>query len=104
MASKTMVNCSSYFFPQRSYHNAAIAFEIARTCLHGAIIIRNDGEKPLNNWIDISRHQHKDLMIAFCDVKKLDEASTRLIAIIYETLAYEFNAGVRYPPGEPLHD
>jgi hypothetical protein len=43
-------------------------------------------------------------MIAFCDVKKLDDAYARLIAIIYETLAYEFNDGVRYPTDEPLHD
>jgi hypothetical protein len=90
--------------PQRSYHNAAIAFEISRTCLFGAIITRNDGDKSLSNWIDISRHQHKDLMIAFCDVKKLDDAYARLIAIIYETLAYEYNPGVRYPPDAPLND
>jgi hypothetical protein len=90
--------------PKRSYHNALIAFEISKACLHGAIIVREDGEKPLKNPIAISRHQHKDLMIAFCDVKQLNEAYTRLIALIYETLAYEFNDGVRYPPDQPLRD
>jgi hypothetical protein len=89
---------------QLSYHNAVLAFEISRTCLHGAIISRNDGDKPLNTWIDISRHQHKDLMIAFCEVDKLDKTYARFIAIIYETLAYEFNPGVRYPSDALLGD
>lgn len=90
--------------PQRSYHNAVIAYEISKICLHGAIIVCQGNEKTLANPIQISRHQHKDLMIAFCEIKKLEEAYTRLIALIYETLAYEFNDGIRYPPNEPLHD
>jgi len=83
---------------QRFYHNAVIAFEISRASLHGAKV----GEKTLENPIEISRHQHKDLMIAFCEIREMREAYTRLIAIIYETLAYEFNKGIRYLPNEPL--
>jgi hypothetical protein len=41
-------------------------------------------------------------MIAFCQVKALDETFTRLIAIIYETLAYEFNDDIRYKHDDKL--
>ncbi len=41
-------------------------------------------------------------MIAFCQIIELKETYTRLIAIIYETLAYEFNDNIRFPPNDPL--
>jgi hypothetical protein len=90
---------SPFEVSQRAYTNAVVAFEISIASLQGATM----GEKQLSERIDLSRHQHRDLMIAFCQVEQLREGYTRLIAIIYETLAYEFNDDIRYPADAPLN-
>lgn len=88
--------------PRRYYHNAVLAFEISVASLYGAEIGEGAGKKVLSKPIDISKHQHKDIMISFCQIRELKDVYSRLIALLYETLAYEFNEGVRYPRHDPL--
>jgi hypothetical protein len=37
-------------------------------------------------------------MIAFSEIKEFKDVYSRLIAVIFETLVYEFNPGIRYAP------
>jgi hypothetical protein len=84
---------------RRYYHNAVIAYEFCVASIVGATIKCPDKpDKTLDFPIKISKHQHKEFMAALCEISpELKDTYTRLIALIYETLSYEFNDGVRYP-------
>lgn len=91
------------FYPpelkRRFYHNAVIAYQFCVASLNGATIETGDAKEPtkrLDFPIKISRHQHREFMTALCEINEMKDTYARFIALIYETLAYEFNDGVRY--------
>jgi hypothetical protein len=93
---------AKYYPPElkrRYYHNAVIAYEFCILSLKGATIeCTGRPTKSLDFPIKISKHQHQEFMAALCEISpELKDTYTRLIALIYETLAYEFNDDVRYP-------
>lgn len=92
--------------PRRNFHNALLAFEICRNSLFNAVIYRddNDGrgivEKPLKIMIKPSQHQMGDITKCLAMIQRAEEGYdtyARLLALMYESLAYEFNPDCRYP-------
>jgi len=90
--------------PNLKAQNALLAFEICRQSLHKAVIHGADNlDKPLDNKITPSRHQLTDIIKAFATIQNEEAAYdtyARLIALIYESLAYEFNPDCRYKATE----
>jgi hypothetical protein len=81
--------------PHRNCQNALLAFEICRKSLHKAIIDGSDGKtKTLGAKIEPSQHQMGDIIRCLSTVQPAEEAYdtyARMLALIYESLAYEFN-------------
>ncbi len=82
--------------------NAILAFEICRQSLHNAVIHGTDKiDRPLVKKITPSQHQYTDIIKGFATIQNVTAAYdtySRLIALIYESLAYEFNPDCRYKP------
>jgi hypothetical protein len=97
------------WYPEEVSHlnaqNAILVFEICRQSLHGAIIHGTDGEdKILKIKITPSKHQLVDIIKSFATIPPVPaayDAFSRLLALLYESLAYEFNPTCRYKPLPP---
>jgi hypothetical protein len=88
--------------------NAILAFEICRQSFFNAIIHGADGEdKPLLNKITPSHHQLVDIIKSLATIQPVPAAYdtySRLMALVYESLAYEFNPHCRYKCKTPSGD
>jgi hypothetical protein len=86
--------------PHLNVQNAILAFEICRQSFFNAVIHGADGEdKPLKNKITPSQHQLVDIIKSLATIQPVPAAYdtySRLVALIYESLAYEFNPDCRY--------
>ena len=84
--------------------NAILAFEICRQSLHNAVIHGTDEiDRPLLKKIVPSHHQFTDIIKGLATIQNVPasyDTYSRLIALIYESLAYEFNPDCRYKPDD----
>lgn len=89
--------------PRRDFQNALLAFEICRASMHEAVVHGCDGQtRQLTIPITPSRHQMTDILKCLSSIQRVEESFdsyARLLALLYESLAYEFNPKARYTPG-----
>ncbi len=80
------------------FQNAIIAYQLSVDALHGAEINCQKRNKifRLEKRIQISKHYWMDLMNALSDCTPLHHYE--LLALIYESLAYQWNSDAAYPP------
>ena len=92
--------------PHRNLQNALLAFEICRKSLHCAVIDGTDGKtKKLGAKIEPSKHQMVDIIRCLSTIQPAEESYdtyARLLALLYESLAYEFNDARYKCPAEGM--
>ncbi len=93
--------------PHRNLQNALLAFEICRKSLHNAVIDGTDGQtKTLGGKILPSHHQMVDIIRCLATIQPAEESYdtyARLLALLYESLAYEFNDARYKCPANGVH-
>lgn len=79
-----------------NHQNAIIAFNLAIKALEGAVIHRQDGDRELNNPIQLSRQSYIDIIYALSDTNHL--AGFKLVTVLLEQMAYKANPDCQYQP------
>lgn len=76
---------------------AVLAYEIAVTMLHKATIVwtRDNTEHTLENRITVSKHSYIDIIEALSAVTPASHF--KLVAVLFEQMAYKTNLGCQYP-------
>lgn len=79
------------------HQNAIVAFHLSVDALHNAVIEGCDREpRKLENRIEVSQHFYRDMIVALNRANS--EAHFRMVALLYESLAYQANPDIAYQP------
>lgn len=77
-----------------NHQNAIVALSIAIDSLHGAKILRTDGDFLLENKIKLSSHSYVDIVDALTGVTP--SCGMKLVSVLFEQMAYRQNCNCEY--------